>query len=165
MFNQVQKNQSHFRYTCFKNYQDVSFYIHFDFFFFQKQFGNLLNLNYELHVHGVEVQDIIKKLKFNPKSFSALIQTDKSKYKPNDLVKFRIILIKSNTKPLDVHKELTVHILDPNGNILQKWDHESTFRGVFKNIFKLSKFPSLDKYQIKVEFKNQVIFSNAYPNF
>jgi CD109 antigen len=133
---------------CIKNLNKV---------FFFPQFGILPNLNYQLQVHSVDgVLDEKRSLNFNSKSFSTLIQHDKSKYKPKDLVQFRVILVNPNTKCLKVHKALNVKILDPNGNTLQKWTEVSAPKGVFKASFTVPKQPTFGSHQISVEYRDQV---------
>jgi CD109 antigen len=115
----------------------------------------------------LEVTSLTPCLEFNEKiflyhesyTFSVLIQTDKSVYKPGDFIKFRVLVLDFETRPIDVQATLTVAISDANQNRVQIWNDVSTCQGVYNNEFKLDTINDLKLglWQIEVEFKDKVI--------
>ena len=76
--------------------------------------GDLSSGDYHLSVSGVgpslEFKNITA-LRFEPKSYSVFIETDRAIYKPGDLVQFRVIVVNPNLRPsvtgaIDVHVEV-----------------------------------------------------------
>ena len=49
-------------------------------------------------------------LSLNEKLLSIFIQTDKAIYKPGDIVRFRVLVLDSNTKPAKLSGSMTVFI-------------------------------------------------------
>jgi CD109 antigen len=131
-------------------------------FFFLFQTEDIFPGSYVL-----EVTSLTPCLEFNEKiflyhesyTFSVLIQTDKSVYKPGDFIKFRVLVLDFETRPIDVQATLTVAISDANQNRVQIWNDVSTCQGVYNNEFKLDTINDLKLglWQIEVEFKDKVI--------
>lgn len=85
------------------------------------------------------------------KQFSFLVQSDKALYKPGDLVRFRVIVIDAETKPVDLHKTLQIHVEDGSHNRLKQWTNVSTTNGVFAGEFQLSDAPVLGHWYLQFE--------------
>ncbi|XP_055599432.1 thioester-containing protein 1 allele R1-like isoform X15 [Uranotaenia lowii] len=90
-------------------------------------------------------------LTFQPKSFSVLVQTDKAIYKPSDTVRFRVLVLDPNTKPLQKVDTIKVHITDGKNNRLKQWTDAKLTKGVFEGELPLSDAPVLGRWQIFVE--------------
>ena len=64
--------------------------------------------------------NVFKEIKILPKETYNLIQTDKGQYKPNDTVKFRIILLDDTLKPAQISNIDEIWIEDSNNNRIQQ---------------------------------------------
>ena len=79
-----------------------------------------------------------------------LIQTDKPAYKPGETVRFRVVLLDADLKPLDGH-QLIVKISDAERNSIKIWENTRTTVGIFKAQLELSSEPVLGEWKIHVE--------------
>jgi len=97
-----------------------------------------------------------RSLKFiSTDSLNIFIQTDKPVYKPNDEVKYRVLVLDRNFQPFVVSKSTMVVIIvvqDTVGNIIHSvFDAKvPPKRGMISNKFTLSREPTLGKWSIKV---------------
>jgi CD109 antigen len=112
-----------------------------------------------LAVKSISGCDINEKqpIKFNAKSFSILIQTDKSLYTPGDLVRYRVLTIDQDTKPVAIKKGLTIEFLDDKNRKIHHMNGISTPKGVYVDTFKLSSSTVLGKWKILVTHQYEVI--------
>ncbi|XP_065356089.1 thioester-containing protein 1 allele S3-like [Calliphora vicina] len=78
------------------------------------------------------------------------IQTDKAIYKPQDLVKFRVVLLDEHTRPLHIEVPVRVDVLDSEDNRVKQFKDISFTKGVYTGKFKLSEYPALGTWTIKV---------------
>ncbi|XP_053673860.1 thioester-containing protein 1 allele R1-like [Anopheles nili] len=90
-------------------------------------------------------------LEYQQKSFSVFVQTDKSIYKPGDTVRFRVLVLDPNTKPLLKVDSIAVHINDGKGNRIKQWKDGKLVKGVFESELTLSTAPVLGEWVIHVE--------------
>ncbi|KFB45610.1 AGAP008364-PA-like protein [Anopheles sinensis] len=90
-------------------------------------------------------------LDYQQKSFSVFMQTDKSIYKPGDTVRFRVLVLDPNTKPLQKAESISVHINDGKGNRIKQWKEGKLVKGVFESELTLSTAPVLGAWSINVE--------------
>lgn len=92
-----------------------------------------------------------KKLNSNSKKFSVFIQTDKSVYKPSDIVKFRIFILDSDTK-IFKFDNIEVFITDGADNRVKQYnDPAKGFnKGVYQNELQLSDLPVMGTWKINV---------------
>ncbi|XP_065356090.1 thioester-containing protein 1 allele S3-like [Calliphora vicina] len=93
---------------------------------------------------------------YGPKMY---IQTDKAIYKSQDLVKFRIVILDEHTRPLNIEEPVHVDILNSEGNRVKQIKDISFIHGVYTGQFKLSKFPVLGIWQIKVVLGGRYAYS------
>lgn len=92
------------------------------------------------------------------KKNSVLIQTDKAMYKPGDVVKYRVLILDSSTKPYDYNK-LTIQILDLYGAVLEENDVSSyTLHGemVQKREFRIPEDTILGNWAISVQVDDDI---------
>ncbi|XP_033742010.1 pregnancy zone protein-like isoform X2 [Pecten maximus] len=87
-------------------------------------------------------------LKFDKKSSSILVQTDRAMYKPGQTVRFRIFGMLPDLTVLD--KPIDVSIVDPNRNKIQQWKGLSDPSGVITDSMVMSDHPVLGDWVIKV---------------
>ncbi|XP_035917630.1 CD109 antigen-like isoform X4 [Anopheles stephensi] len=90
-------------------------------------------------------------LEYQQKSFSVFVQTDKSIYKPGDTVRFRVLVLDPNTKPLPKADSINVHINDAKANRIKQWKEGKLVKGVFESELTLSTAPVLGAWTINVE--------------
>ncbi|CDQ59229.1 unnamed protein product [Oncorhynchus mykiss] len=98
-------------------------------------------------------------LRFNPKSSSTFIQTDKANYRPGQVVKIRAVSIYPDGKPYK--GKIDIIIKDPKANMIRQWLSLDSVLGVLSKEFQLSKNPSLGKWTI-VTSVNGVVSENQF---
>lgn len=113
------------------------------------------------------------------------IQTDKALYKPNDCIRFRVLVLDLDLKAAVVeNNELKINIFvgfffiihnqigfhhkcdalfdafqDSRRNLLKKWNGVNTTSGVFSGEYQLSDQPNLGLWKIEARIHDQVCFS------
>ncbi|XP_065072649.1 thioester-containing protein 1 allele S3-like isoform X6 [Ochlerotatus camptorhynchus] len=90
-------------------------------------------------------------LTFQSKSFSVFVQTDKAIYKPGDTVRFRVLVLDPNTKPLQKVDTVKVHITDGKNNRIKQWNDAKLVKGVFESELALSSAPVLGNWMIHID--------------
>lgn len=87
---------------------------------------------------------------------SVFIQTDKPAYKPEDVVRFRVLVLDAETKPYRLNK-LQFHITDSNANVVAESSTLSLGNpalGVFVGDYAISESPHLGEWSIHVRVDN-----------
>ncbi|XP_024258878.1 CD109 antigen isoform X1 [Oncorhynchus tshawytscha] len=107
--------------------------------------------SFKLHVWGYQRERLVfintTTLRFNPRTFSTFIQTDKHNYRPGDTVKMRVLSVQPDGKP---HKgRVYVSIRDPKGNLIQGWPSLNSYLGVVSKEFHLSQTTPLGIWTIE----------------
>uniref|UniRef100_A0AAG5DEP7 CD109 antigen n=1 Tax=Anopheles atroparvus TaxID=41427 RepID=A0AAG5DEP7_ANOAO len=115
--------------------------------------GDIPDSSYKLVVEGLSGLTFKNStdLEYQQKSFSVFMQTDKSIYKPGDTVRFRVLVLDPNTKPLLKAESINVHITDGKGNRIKQWKAAKLVKGVFESELTLSTAPVLGTWTINVE--------------
>uniref|UniRef100_A0A670ICS0 CD109 antigen n=1 Tax=Podarcis muralis TaxID=64176 RepID=A0A670ICS0_PODMU len=90
-------------------------------------------------------------LEFEHKSLSVFIQTDKTMYKPGQDVKIRVVTLYPDLKPYNTPMNIYIH--DPRHNLIQQWLSQNGKLGKIAKQFKISKYPVLGDWSIKVQVK------------
>ncbi|XP_062547426.1 thioester-containing protein 1 allele R1-like isoform X6 [Armigeres subalbatus] len=130
--------------------------------------GDITDGDYTLTAEGLSgyVFKNVTSLTFQSKSFSVFIQTDKAVYKPGDTVRFRVLVLDANTKPLQKINTIKVHITDGKNNRIKQWKDANLVKGVFESELQLSSAPVLGNWKINVETlgtkKDQVFEVDEY---
>ncbi|XP_051951277.1 CD109 antigen-like [Xyrauchen texanus] len=83
---------------------------------------------------------------FSPKCMSIFIQTDKSNYKPGQVVKIRVVSVTPDGKPYN--GKIDIFIRDPRGNAIRQWDSAEGVLGVVSKELNLSQNPPLGQWKI-----------------
>uniref|UniRef100_A0A6B2E4V8 CD109 antigen n=1 Tax=Phlebotomus kandelakii TaxID=1109342 RepID=A0A6B2E4V8_9DIPT len=96
----------------------------------------------------------------NTKTFSTYIQTDKAVYKPGDTVRFRVLLLDANLKPVQPKEKIQIFIQDAKQNRIKQWLDAQPVKGVYSNELQLSDLPVLGDWMIKVEAMGQKFSKN-----
>lgn len=95
-------------------------------------------------------------VRYQPKSYSVFVQTDKAVYKPGDTVRFRVLVLDPNTRPLQKVDTIKVHITDGKSNRIKQWNDAKLIKGVFEGELPLSSAPVLGRWLINVEVLGSV---------
>jgi CD109 antigen len=89
------------------------------------------------------------------KTHSLFIQTNKVLYKPGDVVKYRVLILNAETKPVRVENGLKISISDASQNVIQQIDRQNALQGIFRGEFELSKDEKFGKWNIEAEFMDK----------
>ncbi|XP_053691982.1 thioester-containing protein 1 allele S3-like [Sabethes cyaneus] len=84
------------------------------------------------------------------KSALILIQTDKPIYKPGETVKFRVLVLDHETKPLKKVKSINIKIKDSKRNLIYEWHYAKMQNGIFQSQLELAHFVALGHWTITV---------------
>lgn len=107
--------------------------------------------SYNLTAEGLTGIVFKNTTKLNYQRFHPLvkIQTDKGKYKPGDLVNFRVVFLDENLLPLsELPKESYVWIEDDKRNRIKEFKDIKLVKGVYTGQFQLSEFAILGYWRI-----------------
>ncbi|XP_035781248.1 CD109 antigen-like isoform X2 [Anopheles albimanus] len=118
------------------------------------QLGSLPEDEYELVAEGKSGMVFRKKaaLEYDDKFCSVLLQTDKAMYKPGDTVRFRVLVLDRNMKPVVAGSSMRLYICDGAGNRVKQWNDVCLdSSGVFEAELPLSTEPVLGEWKINVE--------------
>lgn len=97
-------------------------------------------------------------LKVESKNVSIFIQTDKAIYKPGETIKYRVLVLNAQLKPVTLSNDLlNVYITDPEKNRIKHWLNEKPTKGVFAGEMELSELPVLGQWIITAKVGNEVI--------
>lgn len=87
---------------------------------------------------------------------SIFIQTDKPVYTPGDTIRFRVIVVDANTRPVTTIKSLSIALEDSETTSIRKWPFAQLNKGVFKSEVRLASSPILGNWTITVNASQQV---------
>ncbi|XP_073452102.1 alpha-2-macroglobulin-like protein 1 isoform X2 [Aquarana catesbeiana] len=104
--------------------------------------------------------DETRKVTIAKKHYSCVIQTDKSTYKPNDIVKLRLVSLDHDFHISDENYE-QILLLDPNGHHIGQWMNVTTNHGFADLSYHLSKELTLGIYKFAVPNKCHQTFTVA----
>lgn len=103
-------------------------------------------------VTGPYFKDIAT-LKIESKTVSIFIQIDKAIYKPGSMIKFRVIVLDHELKPVKLRPDrlLNIHIIDAADNRIKQWLNVTTNKGIFSSELQLSELPVLGKWKLNAQ--------------
>ncbi|XP_076470228.1 CD109 antigen-like isoform X3 [Babylonia areolata] len=81
-------------------------------------------------------------------TYATFVQTDKSIYKPGDLVRFRVLTVDKDLKPQKIQK--VIRIKNPTDSDLRKYNDDGS-KAVFEDTFQLAEFPDMGMWKIEVK--------------
>jgi len=94
-----------------------------------------------------------------------IIQTDKSIYKPNELIQYRVLLLDRRFQPLDPPRNISVAIRDPDGNIIHAISNQPipSKRGFISDKLKLSSRTKTGEWKIQAFIEEGTTDSSSSP--
>lgn len=95
-------------------------------------------------------------LEYQPKTMSVFLQTDKPVYNPGDILKFRVVVVDVDTRPVTSIKTVAVSLEDSEENSIRKWPFARLYNGVFESVVQLSSSPPLGKWKLTVKATDDV---------
>uniref|UniRef100_A0A3Q3XBM7 CD109 molecule n=1 Tax=Mola mola TaxID=94237 RepID=A0A3Q3XBM7_MOLML len=126
---------------------------------------------YSLEVRGRMGSAVVfsnkTQLRFNPKSLSTFIQTDKMTYRAQQAVKIRAVSVRPDGAPYVSPVDIVIR--DPKGNLLRQWLNVDSVLGVASKQFQLSDNPPLGKWTVVTTVSVSVLhltghFASLSPN-
>lgn len=132
----------------------------FGIFFQQFWFSQLPHLSPGLFFLHATSQKFSKSvpLYLNSQQLAILIQVSKPIYRPDSLMKFRVFVLDSRTRPYEAKYMHRIWILDPSSNRVKIWEDPEIDQGVFQGKFLLSD-ASEGSWKILVEIDGEVRLS------
>lgn len=137
------------------------------------QTGNLEPDQYRLVAEGLSGIDFHdqKSINFLSKNVSIFVQTDKALYNANDMLRFRVILLDSNLKPISSQEPIHIYIEDGAKNRIKDWHYWRSNRGVISEELQLASSPAFGDWHIIVEAMGEIkeyqfeVAEHILPNF
>ncbi|XP_055684023.1 thioester-containing protein 1 allele R1-like isoform X3 [Lutzomyia longipalpis] len=125
--------------------------------------GKVLPGQYNLTAEGLSglIFKNFTSISANTKTFSAYIQTDKAVYKPGDTIRYRVLLLDANLKPVVPKEKMQIFIQDAKQNRIKQWLDAQPVKGVYSNELQLSDLPVLGDWTIQVEVMGQKFTKNV----
>jgi CD109 antigen len=88
-------------------------------------------------------------------TFSIFIHTNKASYQPEDLVKYRIIIVDSDTRPVTIDSSLTISIYDATKNLVHKKPKQSAKKGVYSGEYQIPARAKKGVWQFEADYKDK----------
>ncbi|XP_001992839.2 CD109 antigen isoform X1 [Drosophila grimshawi] len=126
----------------------------------------LVSGDYNLTAEGVSGLDFKNSTKLNWEKFRPYVtlQTDKGKYKPGDIINYRVLFLDENLRPTDADDEVVVWFEDSKKNRIKELKHIKTRTGVYTGKFELSDFATLGSWTLTTQNGNPFENERAYFN-
>ncbi|XP_031630826.1 CD109 antigen-like isoform X2 [Contarinia nasturtii] len=120
--------------------------------------GFMQSGQYRLNAEGLSGLDFRNErpLSLVSKNASIFVQSDKAIYKPGDLVRFRILVLDHNLKPVPSQQPTNIFITDGGNNRIKGFANLKTSRGIVSEELQLSSYPVLGDWYITVEVMGEV---------
>lgn len=115
-----------------------------------KSLENKSYQRYQLTASGPEGENHKIKVSVSKRPVMILIQTDKPVYKPGDTIKFRVLVLDHETRPLKNLKSVKVQLKDNSGILIKEWPFASLENGVFQSQIDLANFIPLGEWTLNV---------------
>lgn len=114
---------------------------------------------------GEVIVDYEVDLEIPKKTVSIFIQTDKPVYKPGDVLRFRVVVVDIETKPVTNIKTIEVLIKDTNGDSVRQWTFAKLNKGIFESSYQMAAVPVLGTWTITVTVDDNSISNDKVQSF
>ncbi|XP_065088827.1 thioester-containing protein 1 allele S3-like isoform X2 [Ochlerotatus camptorhynchus] len=125
--------------------------------------GSISKGDYEVIIKSMENSFSFEQrveLEYEPKTMSVFLQTDKPVYNPGDMLKFRVVVVDADTRPVTSIKTVAISLDDFEGISIRKWPFARLYNGVFESAVQLSSSPPLGKWKLTVKATNDTSVTN-----
>ncbi|XP_046810401.1 CD109 antigen-like [Lucilia cuprina] len=89
------------------------------------------------------------------------VQTDKSVYKPLDLVQFRVVILDEHTRPLNIREPIRIEIFDMDKNRVKQFKDITLTKGVFSGKFQLCQQPVMGDWEIRTTISGKFSYQKS----
>ncbi|XP_037809399.1 LOW QUALITY PROTEIN: C3 and PZP-like alpha-2-macroglobulin domain-containing protein 8 [Lucilia sericata] len=89
------------------------------------------------------------------------VQTDKSVYKPLDLVQFRVVILDEHTRPVYIREPIRIEIFDSDTNRVKQFKDITLTKGVFTGKFQLSQQPVMGDWEIRTTISGKYSYQKS----
>lgn len=105
---------------------------------------------------GINLTEI-SDLEIVSKNVSIFIQTDKAIYKPTEWIKFRILVLDNELKPIDFpsYTQLNILLTDAANNRIKQWFNAKPYKGIYTDQIQLSSLPILGVWKFYAQIGNE----------
>ncbi|XP_053692170.1 thioester-containing protein 1 allele R1-like [Sabethes cyaneus] len=117
------------------------------------QVGAIPEAEYRLSVQSLEDSFVLNEtieLLYDKKSSSIFIQTDKPVYTPGDVLRFRVIAIDADTRPVTSYNTVAINLEDSKETSIRHWKHAKLNNGIFQSTVNLPTLPALGNWSLTV---------------
>lgn len=107
-------------------------------------------------------------LEIPEKTVSIFIQTDKPVYKPGDVLRFRVVVVDIETKPVNNIKTIEVIIKDTDENTVRHWTFAKLNKGIFGTSYQMASVPVKGTWTIYVtanDVRLKLLKHNIFPSY
>lgn len=77
-------------------------------------------------------------------------------YKANDLIRFRLFALDSDTRPISINENIVVSVVDPKGFSINTINNVTLVKGMYKNDFQVSSILTTGLRTIRVDIGDRV---------
>lgn len=115
--------------------------------------GEIPNGEYRLSIKSLSTDFSFNEeidLIYDGKTESLFVQLDKPVYKPGDMLRFRVVVVDVNTRPVTNIKTVQVKLTDKEENSIMEWPFGRLYNGVFEASLQLASSPVLGNWTLTV---------------
>jgi CD109 antigen len=91
------------------------------------------------------------------KTFSIFIQTEKAIYRRGELVRYRVLVLDADTRPIKVDQNLTMSIYDAGQTLVLLRANQNALHGVHRGSFRVGSEDKLGVWTIEADFQGKQI--------
>ncbi|XP_053692176.1 thioester-containing protein 1 allele R1-like [Sabethes cyaneus] len=121
------------------------------------QVGAIPQGTYFLSIRSLDAHLIFNEiidLFYNGKTSSIFIQTDKPIYVPGDVVRFRVIAVGADTRPVTNYNTVDIGFYNTEGKFIRQWKYAKLHKGIFQSTVRLPSSSNFGNWKILVTAGN-----------
>lgn len=122
--------------------------------------GQIPNGEYRLSIKSLSTDFSFNEeidLIYDAKTESLFVQLDKPVYKPGDMLRFRVVVVDVDTRPVTNIKTVQVKLTDKDETSIMEWPFGRLYNGVFEASFQLASSPVLGNWTLTVTAGNSKV--------
>ncbi|XP_053692172.1 thioester-containing protein 1 allele R1-like [Sabethes cyaneus] len=121
------------------------------------QVGAIPQGTYFLSIRSLDAHLIFNEiidLLYNGKTSSIFIQTDKPIYVPGDVVRFRVIAVGADTRPVTNYNTVDIGFFNTEGKLIRQWKYAKLHKGIFQSTVRLPSLSNFGNWKLLVTAGN-----------